>query len=1037
MLLAKKIQNFNRIGIHLLISLYFLLVGSVTIYSQGQEVTYSVENFFINEGLPVIRIYDTAQDQDGQIWLCTETGLFSFNGTEFELKIDFGEINYYPNNILFDNNNNIWLNNYNHSYSTIKEKQLLKFQIYSPELKKIDKQTYLGETVLRAKTVNQNDSGIIYFQDNNGAYEFDTTMVRLPMQKSKDSFLYIDNEFKVERDSVETKILDSKSEKIIYSFKHQSNYYLQRVKDKLLFHHSTGALSIYDSEKGKLKILSSSHKNSTYFKHMVDRNGVIWSISVNSLRKCDLETKVEEILEEGYFKPSSFLTSIFIDREENIWIGSNQGLYKLTFNSNKQFNGSIPLGKSTRAILEITQDELLISTYDGNILYNLKSKKIDTLLDKGTKFTAFSQGSYYYTCTDLNLSKVRTSDHKIILQKTLDKEFKYPDNPPVILNSLKDNLIIKQSQSIRAIDEKLNLKILYRDTTCEFRNLQIIDNEYYLSTTKGLQILNHSFEEVNSYFSDNIIHYVHKDNINDHILWLTTPSFLIKLDTKTKEKKIYDSDAGFINSIFTSIKEDEFGNLWLPSYAGLNKFNKETEEIKIYMVGDGVSNNEFNNYSTSTLSSGEFVFGGISGLTFVNPNLVGEEEISVPEINISECVKINLTNQIDITSKVKNANKITIEEADVLTNIKFSHYSYSELNSKVFRYRILKPSENLTIVPWVNLRSNVLQLGKIPYGIYNLEVQAISRSGDILSEVNQIELEYVTPYMRTNLFKAFAIFFLASFVYFIIHVRSQSLIQQKLALEKEVDIRTIQIQNQKEELEKINNTKDKLFSILAHDLKSPLITLRNISGKINYLIQKKQPDRIIDIGKTIEDKVSNLSVFLDNLLNWSLQQRGHITYNPIDIQLNELTQDILNIYEDQIEEKKLIVANNIPKQALCFADKNSIHAVVRNLISNSIKYSPQGEKITLNFEPGLSYHIYSIHDNGKGIDQKVINSLYNNENIESEKGTKGESGTGLGLLISKELIELNKGHIKFISNSKQGTKVELHLPTKETTLPSL
>lgn len=1032
MLLAKKLHFFNRIYIRFLFITYFLLVSYNDIHGQARPLSYSVENFFINEGLPVIRIYDITQDREGQIWLCTETGLFSFNGIEFEMKLDFGELNYFPNNILFDNNDKVWLINYKHSYSRNANNQVLGLQIYSKEFENVDPKTYVGEPIINATNLDQNENGILFFQDRLDTFAFDTTLTRLPKQKPAQNYIYIDDQIKIQRDSVQTKILNTKSDLVIGTFENQSDYYLQRINDKLFFQHYNGELTIYDYKNEQIESISNTFDNSIFFKHMVDQNGVVWSISVNVLRKIDLANKTEEYFKEDYFKVSSFLTSIFIDREENIWIGSNQGLYKLSYTKNKQFDGSIPLGKSTRAILELNPEELFISTYDGNLIYNLTSKKIDTILYDGTRFTAYKKGAYYYTCTDLKISKTRLSDHKIIKEVTFELEADYPDNPPVILSNLKGKLILKQSHSIRSFDEALNLKVLYKNDNCSFQNLKIIDGKYFLSTNKGLKILNDDFEEETTYLPKYDIKDVHQDLNNSSILWLTTSSYLIQFDLKTKKKQIYDSEFGFINSIFTTIKEDDFGNLWLPSFAGLNKFNKKTEEIKVYLVGDGISNNEFNNYSTTTLSNRGFVFGGITGLTFVNSNISEIENSTNPKVTVSECIKINSDTEIDITQKVNKEKKIVLEETDVLTNIKFSHFSYSKLSSKVFRYRILKTSENDTIVPWVNLRSNALQLGKIPYGDYELEVQAISRSGDILSDINRIHLEYDTPFMRTNLFKGLAVFFLASFIYFIIHIRSQSLIQQKLALEKEVNLRTIQIQNQKEELEKINNTKDKLFSILAHDLKSPLITLKNISGKINYLIEKNQPERISEIGKTIEDKVSNLSIFLDNLLNWSLQHRGHLTYNPINVNLHELTQDILKIYEDQIVEKNLKLVNKIPLNADCFADKNSIHAVVRNLISNSIKYSPIGKEITLNCELGKSHQIYSIHDNGKGIDQKVINSLYNDENIESEKGTKGEVGTGLGLLISKELVELNKGHIKFLSNSNQGTKVEVHLPIKQT-----
>lgn len=1026
--LAIKIQFFKRISILFLFLAYFQLGSSIEIFGQGQDVTYSVENFFIHEGLPVIRIYDTTQDHEGQIWVCTETGLFSFNGAEFELELDFGEQNYYPKKILFDNNQNIWLINYKHKHSHFPTKEYFELKIYSSDLKKVDSKTYVGEIIGDINSICQNQDGVLFFQADGNVYLFDQELKIISLDVPTNCYFYNDKKFSVLSDSTDVLIFDSNTNKLVHRINDEKIFFVDKYKEDLLFQFETGEYVLYNNKNHELTKISEKYESSPYFNYCIGENDIIWSISRNWLQGFNLRTKKNETLEEDYFKSGSYLTSIFIDQEQNIWIGSNQGLYKLSSSSNKLFDKSLPLGKSTRALLELEENKLFISTYNGDFIYDVKSKNVEELSSTDTKFAAIKKGDFYYTCSEEVLRKVRLSDNKVITERSLESELNQIFNPPVLLLSPEGDLLMKQSHSLRLIDENLNFKILYQDDSCQFRNFQIIEEEYYLSTTNGLKVLNLTFEVVDEYFSDIIVTYVHKDKIKPNIFWLTTPSFLIKLDTNTEGTIVYDSDSGFLNSIFTSIQEDDNGSLWLPSYAGLNKINKKTEEIKVYMVGDGVTNNEFNNYSTTNLSSGEFVFGGISGLTFVDSKIFDLDNIYVPEIKISECIKINQTDRVDNTQKVNEENKIIIEESDILINIKLAHYSYKNLSSKIFRYRVLKPSENDTIVPWVNLKSNVLQLGKFPYGTYSLEFEAISRSGDKLSDTNKIKLEYVTPFMRTSLFKACSLLFIGGIVYLIIQVRSHSLIQQKIALEKEVDIRTIQIQRQKEELEKMNNTKDKLFSILAHDLKSPLITLKNISGKINYLIQKNQPDRILELGKTIEDKVSNLSIFLDNLLNWSLQQRGHITYNPINLQLHEITVEILNIYEDHIEEKNLKVANEIPAQAHCFADKNSIHAVLRNLISNSIKYSPNGEVITLKFETGKSYHIYSVNDNGKGIEQKVVDSLYRNGNIQSEKGTNDESGTGLGLLISKELIELNKGHIKFLSNSNKGTNVEIHLP---------
>lgn len=993
----------------------------------SQNVSYSTENFFINEGLPVIRIYDIVQDQKGLLWVCTETGLFSFNGNEFELKLDFGEINYYPSNIFFDSNKNIWLVKYKNPNSSITLKSLVDLKIYSEEFEPLELENYASDIVLSSNKVVQNKEGTIFYESFGKAYSFDTIQYELHLPVYVQYFLFKDENYTVVNDSTDIVILNSKTDKIEHRIKNRAASYVEEYKNGIIMHLSKGEFLTYN-KKDKEVFLSGPSEGTHFFNHAIDYDESIWTIQRNGLRIFDINSRSEDLSASQYTASGAYLTKIYKDKEENIWVGSNQGLYKLTLTKSEQFESSILLGKSIRAIIELQNNDLFISSYDGNFIYNLENETISKHSFNNTVFSGFVEGDFYYTCTDNSIFKISMSDHKVVSEKSLTNDNKFSNSPIVLVKVSNNQKLAMLDNSILSFDENLNTTEVFSDNTFNFYNLQLIRDKLYLSTNKGVRVFNLSFELLNTYLPENRINYVHQDLTNSDILWIATSSFLVKLDTKGGEQKIYDSGDGFINSIFTSIKEDEFGLLWLPSFAGLNLFHKKTEENKVFWTENGIPNTEFNNYSSTILSDGRYVFGGVLGLTIVNPYLLKDERIKVPDIEIYECIKINSDANIDVTEQIKSHNKITIDEQDVLTKIKIAHFSYTTLKSKVFQYRIIDPIEKDTIVPWVQLKSNELQLGRIPYGIYELQFQAMSRSGDKLSEINSIELEYVTPFLKTNLFKVIAFLFAAGLIYLIIFVRSQSLIQQQNILKEEVELRTVQIKEQKEELERINNTKDKLFSILAHDLKSPLITLKNISGKINFLIQRNQQERILEIGKTIEDKVSNLSVFLDNLLNWSLQQRGHLSYNPKKLELSVLTKDILLMYDDQIKEKNLQVKNNIEVGSICFADNNSIHAVIRNLISNSIKYSPQGEEITLDFKSNEIHNIYSISDNGIGIDKEILKSIYRDENIQSLKGTKGESGTGLGLVISKELIELNQGYLKFISSENSGTTVEVYLP---------
>lgn len=1001
-------------------------------YAQESNIIYSVENFFINEGLPVIRIYDINQDHQGLIWICTETGLYSFNGTDFEIQVDFGKINYYPNKLLFDNNQNLWLLKHKFLTSSEIRKDLSDLKVFSKELNEINLSSYINDSIKKSNNIYQSEDGNIICHLGQKIYEFDTILREIKLPIESNNFIHKNKDYIIVNDTSDAIILSRKSGQEVYRYKEKLLTKAIETGEDLLLQFSTGETTFFNEKRKNEKIQFNSISNSPFFSQTKDDNNIIWSISLREIKKYNLQSRsVVDFNKHNLFKSDSYFTSIFKDRQNIIWIGSNQGLYKIRAKKNNLFFSPKAIHHSTRAILPLFKNQFFISTYNGDYLYNLEKDSSKRISDTNIKYSAIKNETHYFTINKFHhLQKVKINNHELDSEIKIELEKADLSNPGVILKNKTNKHLLKLANNILSFDDNLNTTIIYQDDNCQFRNIQKIDDKFFLSTTQGVKIFNEHFELEKTFLEKYIIKLVHRDLVFPDLLWLSTPSFLIRLNTKTSETKFYDRKYGFINSNFTSIKEDNYGKLWLSSYAGLYRFDKNTEEIKAYLVEDGITNNEFNNYSSIVMDDGRFVFGGISGITIVNTEEKEEENIQISNIEIYECQKISAKEKVDITKSVNKSRQIKIYEKDVVTNFKFAHLSFDNLKSKVYQYRILDLKEKDTIVPWLNLYSNELQLGKMPYGKYSLEFQAISRLGVRLSNINRIELIYLQPYMKTNLFRLLSVLFLIGFVYFIIHIRSQSLMQQKLELEKEVSLRTLQIIKQKEELEQINSTKDKLFSILAHDLKSPLITLKNISGKINYLINKNQPDRILDIGKTIEDKVSNLNIFLDNLLNWSLQQRGHISYNPETISINNIIHDVLNIYDDRIKEKNLNINTNISKEASCYADRNSMHSVMRNIISNAIKYSPINEHILIEFEPGSTYNVVSVKDQGKGINQKTIDSLYKNEKIKSEKGTNGEKGTGLGLSITKELIELNKGHIKFLTNTKGGTIVQIHLPSK-------
>ena len=236
------------------------------------------------------------------------------------------------------------------------------------------------------------------------------------------------------------------------------------------------------------------------------------------------------------------------------------------------------------------------------------------------------------------------------------------------------------------------------------------------------------------------------------------------------------------------------------------------------------------------------------------------------------------------------------------------------------------------------------------------------------------------------------------------------------------------IRAKEQELELLNRTKDRLFAIIGHDLRKPALAFRGISQKVNFLIRQKEFDTLKEFGHSLEKSAFSLNNLLDNLLNWALGQRNVLPYQPMPINVTEAIKDIHKVFSQIATNKGIDLVIDIEKDSTIFGDPNAFTTIVRNLLDNAIKYTPVGGTVELStqaFEQGV---LVKIADTGVGIKEERLESLFQLEQNKNTKGTNGETGSGLGLILVKDLVELNKGTINVVSNWNKGTSFEIFLP---------
>ncbi len=243
---------------------------------------------------------------------------------------------------------------------------------------------------------------------------------------------------------------------------------------------------------------------------------------------------------------------------------------------------------------------------------------------------------------------------------------------------------------------------------------------------------------------------------------------------------------------------------------------------------------------------------------------------------------------------------------------------------------------------------------------------------------------------------------------------------------REMKKQTQILEEQKSQLEELNKTKDKIFSVIAHDLRGPL-------GNVSQLADMMAIDENLRNEETIEllkDASKRSFDLLDSLLHWAKAQFGDSEYQRSKLNIKELAENTLKLYHLKATAKEIKVSNNVPNNLLANADKNMIDTVIRNLLSNALKFTIVGGTIELGGSKDEEKGIVTfwVKDSGMGISKEKLETIFEAGKNKSVIGTDGEVGSGLGLVICKDFIEKNEGTISATSNQGRGSIFSITIP---------
>ncbi|WP_457619084.1 tetratricopeptide repeat-containing sensor histidine kinase [Lutibacter sp.] len=408
------------------------------------------------------------------------------------------------------------------------------------------------------------------------------------------------------------------------------------------------------------------------------------------------------------------------------------------------------------------------------------------------------------------------------------------------------------------------------------------------------------------------------------------------------------------------------------------------------------------------------------------------------KLNRNDLVSVLLMNISDVQIKTKNYHKGIVNANKSLKLAK----QIGELNYQAENLELLSNAyEHLGNMrrafsynkQYVTIKDSLLKIDKTnKVKLF----QALNELDETQDTINELSIKNEIAELKYETGRKFVYFLTGSMVFFGLFVII--LIQQQTSKKKaynlleyknyQINKMNDEIQAQRDNLRLINKTKDKFFSIIAHDLKNPFNSIKGFTELMIENSNEYDEEKKLKFLKIIKGSTLKASSLLNNLLIWANSQSGNLEFNPQKVELIQVVSNVISLLEIQAINKDIEIIDNIEKNLFVLADRNMLATILRNLISNAIKFTNQNGKIEISTIKQDSFVEISVKDNGVGILESEVKNLFNIEVKNSNVGTANEQGSGLGLILCKDFVEKHGGKIWVESTINEGTEFKFTIP---------
>lgn len=750
------------------------------------------------------------------------------------------------------------------------------------------------------------------------------------------------------------------------------------------------------------------------------------------------------------------ITSLFKDSSSNFWIGSHDQGFTVQYKYSQQFNRNNALKGlvNNSSIISLSKDKvgnLWMSSYDDKlIIYNTKTGNANHInlktffpespffQDKVKRIRTLDDGTVWLQ-TDAKILQCRYENRTLKRIKTYFfseylNDVVIDDSDAVWVAGTTQNLYVlpknkDKFDTIPLFKEGNNYKsaLLYSSSnkivlSASNQNLKIIDPTDYSVSDVPIDVkqTSHSFIPTTMY----------EDKTGT--IWLGTNGDGVF--SCTKEMSLLKPVKGISNKNISSIIEDAEGNLWIGTLYGLSKYDKENNQFYTYYAYDGIGGNQFNPRTVEELSEYGLIFGGTHGLTVFNPikiTIKREIPLYIEDVKERGNSIIFSTNGTPVANEAPASIEFKHNENDI--SISYAALDYSEY-PRVKYYYMLKGFDP----HWIDARNNrQANYSNLPPGDYCFVVKITGNDDTIIESENSLKIHIAqSPWLSPIAICVYVLLVLAFVIYInMLYLRIKANKTKALIAEQE-----------KEQETRINKMNMSFFSNISHEFRTPLTM---ISGPISLL----HSDMSImghhkHLLSIVYRSVNRMLRLVNQMMDFNKLENDALKLKVKKCDIIYELNSIIEIFKINAKEKGITLNSyGLEDTFFLLLDKDKLEKIIENLLSNALKYTPQGGHINISFDvisqqhaatifpltpddASKQYVIITIEDDGIGIpDSQLENIFLKYYQVEMGTSIGGNNwGTGIGLYFAKRLVEMHHGFIKAQPKTSPGSLFTLILP---------